>query len=180
MLEIRIHSRGGQGGVTASKLLAQAAFLEGKYSTAFPLYGAERRGAPVTSFTRISDHDIKVVSQIYEPDIVVVLDDSIMDLVNVTEGLKDGGLLLVNTDNVDRLRDPKFSRFRVARANVTDVALSLGLVLSGNPILNTPILGALARLGVIKLESAEKAIRDMFEDERNVQAARSAYEKVIA
>jgi pyruvate ferredoxin oxidoreductase gamma subunit len=180
MLEIRIHSRGGQGGVTASKLLAQAAFLEGKYSTAFPLYGAERRGAPVTSFTRISDHDIKVVSQIYEPDIVVVLDDSIMDLVNVTEGLKDGGLLLVNTDNGDRLRDPKFSRFRVARANVTDVALSLGLVLSGNPILNTPILGALARLGVIKLESAEKAIRDMFEDERNVQAARSAYEKVIA
>ncbi|AFD00508.1 pyruvate ferredoxin oxidoreductase, gamma subunit [Methanocella conradii HZ254] len=180
MLEIRIHSRGGQGGVTASKLLAQAAFLEGKYSTAFPLYGAERRGAPVTSFTRISDHDIKVVSQIYEPDIVVVLDDGIMDLVDVTEGLKDGGLLLVNTDNGDKLKGPKYSKFRVARVNVTDIALSLGLVLSGNPILNTPILGALARLGVVKLESAEKAIRDMFEDERNVQAARAAYEKVIA
>ncbi|MDI6896203.1 2-oxoacid:acceptor oxidoreductase family protein [Methanocella conradii] len=180
MLEIRIHSRGGQGGVTASKLLAQAAFLEGKYSTAFPLYGAERRGAPVTSFTRISDHDIKVVSQIYEPDIVVVLDDSIMDLVDVTEGLKDGGLLLVNTDNGDKLKGPKYGKFRVARVNVTDVALSLGLLLSGNPILNTPILGALARLGVVKLESAEKAIRDMFEDERNVQAARAAYEKVIA
>lgn len=180
MLEIRIHSRGGQGGVTASKLLAQAAFLEGKYSTAFPLYGAERRGAPVTSFTRISDHDIKVVSQIYDPDIVVVLDDSIMDLVDVTEGLKDGGLLLVNTDNGDKLKGPKYGKFRVARVNVTDIALSLGLVLSGNPILNTPILGALARLGVVKLESAEKAIRDMFEDERNVKAARVAYEKVIA
>ncbi|WP_174591686.1 2-oxoacid:acceptor oxidoreductase family protein [Methanocella conradii] len=180
MLEIRIHSRGGQGGVTASKLLAQAAFLEGKYSTAFPLYGAERRGAPVTSFTRISDHDIKVVSQIYEPDIVVVLDDSIMDLVDVTEGLKERGLLLVNTDNGDKLKGPKYGKFRVARVNVTDVALSLGLVLSGNPILNTPILGALARLGVVKLESAEKAIRDMFEDERNVKAARAAYEKVIA
>jgi pyruvate ferredoxin oxidoreductase gamma subunit len=180
MLEIRIHSRGGQGGVTASKLLAQAAFLEGKYSTAFPLYGAERRGAPITSFTRISDQEIKVSSQIYDPDIVVVLDDSIMDLVDVTVGLKDGGLLLVNTDNGKKLKDPKFEKFRIARVNVTDIALSLGLVLSGNPILNTPILGALANLGVVKLDSAIKAIKDTFDDERNVMAAEAAYEKVIA
>jgi len=112
MLEIRIHSRGGQGGVTASKLLAQAAFLEGKYGTAFPLYGAERRGAPVTSFTRISDQDIKVYSQVYNPDIVVVLDDSIMDLVDVTVGLKEGGLLLVNTHHDEKLKDPRYKKFR--------------------------------------------------------------------
>jgi pyruvate ferredoxin oxidoreductase gamma subunit len=179
MLEIRIHSRGGQGGVTASKLLAQAAFLEGKYGTAFPLYGAERRGAPVTSFTRISDQDIKVVSQVYNPDIVIVLDDTIMDLVDVTVGLKEGGLLVVNTENGEKLKDPKYKKFKIARVNVTDIALSLGLVLSGNPILNTPIVGAMAKLGVVKLESAEKAIRDMFSDERNVKAAEAAYEKVI-
>ncbi len=179
MLEIRFHSRGGQGGVTASKLLAQAAFLEGKYGTAFPFYGAERRGAPVMAFTRISDKEIKISSQVYDPDIVVVLDDSIMDLVDVTVGLKEGGLLLVNTQHVAKLKDPRYKKFKIASVNVTDIALSEGLVLSGNPILNTPILGALAKLGVVKLDSAEKAIKDMFDDERNVKAARAAYEKVV-
>lgn len=176
MLEIRFHSRGGQGGVTASKLLAQAAFFEGKNSTAFPLYGAERRGAPITSFTRIAEEEIKVSSQIYRPDIVVVLDDSILDLVNVTDGLKPGGLLVVNTNHNTKL--PK-GDFRVATVNVTDIAINLGLILSGNPILNTPILGALARLDIVKLDSALTAIREMFNDERNVQAAKDAYEKVV-
>lgn len=176
MLEIRFHSRGGQGGVTASKLLAQAAFLEGKYSTAFPLYGAERRGAPITSFTRISQDEIKISSQIYQPDIVVVLDDSILDLVNVTDGLKPGGLLIVNTSDLSRL--PK-GDFKVATVNVTDIALNMGLVLSGNPILNTPILGALAKLNVVSLDAALAAIKDMFSDDRNVNAAKEAYEKVV-
>lgn len=175
MLEIRIHSRGGQGGVTASKLLAQAAFAEGKYSMAFPLYGAERRGAPVVSFTRISDEEIKVSSQVYSPDMVIVLDDSIMDLIDVTDGLKPGGTLVVNTDNADKL--PK-DKFKVVTVNVTDVALSTGLLLSGSPILNTPILGALAKLDVVKLDSALKAIKDTFDDEKNLIAAKAAYEKV--
>lgn len=176
MQEIRFHSRGGQGGVTASKLLAQAAFLEGKYSTAFPLYGAERRGAPITSFTRISEEDIKISSQIYQPDIVVVLDDSILDLVNVTDGIKPGGLLIVNTSDLARI--PK-GDFRVATVNVTDIALKTGLVLSGNPILNTPILGALAGLGIVRLDSALAAIKETFSDERNLNAAKEAYEKVV-
>jgi len=176
MQEIRFHSRGGQGGVTASKLLAQAAFLEGKYSTAFPLYGAERRGAPITSFTRISEDDIKISSQIYQPDIVVVLDDSILDLVNVTDGIKPGGLLIVNTSDFARI--PK-GDFRVATVNVTDIALKTGLVLSGNPILNTPILGALAGLGIVRLDSALAAIKETFSDERNLNAAKEAYEKVV-
>lgn len=176
MQEIRFHSRGGQGGVTASKLLAQAAFLEGKYSTAFPLYGAERRGAPITSFTRISEEDIKISSQIYQPDIVVVLDDSILDLVNVTDGIKPGGLLIVNTSDLARI--PK-GDFKVATVNVTDIALKTGLVLSGNPILNTPILGALAGLGIVRLDSALAAIKETFSDERNLNAAKEAYEKVV-
>ena len=162
--------------MTASKLLAQAAFLEGKYSTAFPLYGAERRGAPITSFTRISEEDIKISSQIYQPDIVVVLDDSILDLVNVTDGMKPGGLLIINTSDLSRI--PK-GDFKVATVNVTDIALKMGLVLSGNPILNTPILGALAGLGIVKLDSALAAIKETFSDERNVNAAKEAYEKVV-
>lgn len=176
MQEIRWHSRGGQGGVTASKLLAQAAFLEGKHSTAFPVYGAERRGAPIMSFTRISDEEIKVSSQIYNPDIVIVLDDTILDLVNVTEGLKPGGMLIVNTSHNARLPS---GDFKVVTVNVTDIALNLGLTLSGAPILNTPILGALARLGIVRLESALAAIRDTFSDEKNVNAAKEAYEKVV-
>jgi pyruvate ferredoxin oxidoreductase gamma subunit len=176
MQEIRWHSRGGQGGVTASKLLAQAAFLEGKHSTAFPVYGAERRGAPIMSFTRISDDEIKVSSQIYNPDIVIVLDDTILDLVNVTEGLKPGGMLIVNTSHNARLPG---GDFKIVTVNVTDIALNLGLTLSGAPILNTPILGALARLGIVRLESALAAIRDTFSDEKNVNAAKEAYEKVV-
>ncbi len=94
----------------------------------------------------------------------------------MTVGLTEGGLLLVNTDNWEKLKDPKYKKFKIARVNVTDIALSLGLVLSGNPILNTPILGAMAKLGVVKLDSAVSAIKDMFDDERNVRAAEAAYE----
>jgi pyruvate ferredoxin oxidoreductase gamma subunit len=87
MFEIRIHSRGGQGGVTAARLLAMAALHDGKYATACPFYGAERRGAPVVSFVRIDDHPIKVYSQIRQPDLVVVLDASVMETVFVLHGL---------------------------------------------------------------------------------------------
>ena len=91
MFEIRIHSRGGQGGVTAARLLALAAIHDGKYATAAPFYGAERRGAPIVSFVRIDDKPIKVYSQIKKPDMVVVLDASVMDVVDVLQGLKSGG-----------------------------------------------------------------------------------------
>ena len=91
MYEIRIHSRGGQGGVTAARLLALAAFRDGKYATACPFYGAERRGAPVVSYVRIDDRPIRVYSQIRNPDLVVVLDPSVMEVVDVLHGLKVGG-----------------------------------------------------------------------------------------
>src|SRR5512136_2373000 len=97
MFEIRIHSRGGQGGVTAARLLALAAIHDGKYATAAPFYGAERRGAPIVSFVRIDDKPIKVYSQIKRPDMVVVLDASVMDTVDVLQGLKRGGKVLVNS-----------------------------------------------------------------------------------
>ncbi len=98
MFEIRLHSRGGQGGVTAAKLIAYAAFLDGKHATATPLYGAERRGgAPVVSFIRIDDEPIRTYSQIRNPDLVIVLDESIMELVDVLHGIKPDGEVLINS-----------------------------------------------------------------------------------
>ena len=103
MYEIRIHSRGGQGGVTAARLLALAAFRDGKYATACPFYGAERRGAPVVSYVRIDDRPIRVYSQIRNPDLVIVLDPSVMEVVDVLHGLKSGGKVLINGTNAEKI-----------------------------------------------------------------------------
>lgn len=170
MYEIRIHSRGGQGGVTAARLLALAAFRDGKYATACPFYGAERRGAPVVSFVRIDDEPIKIYSQIHEPDLVVVLDTSIMDVVDVLQGLKDDGTVLLNSTHP--LDGCAASCLHV---DLTGIALAEDLVIAGSPILNTPVLGALAKMGVITLPSAKEAIRETFADGRNVQVAEAAY-----
>ncbi len=97
MIEIRWHGRGGQGAVTSVELLALAAIEEGKYAQGFPSFGPERRGAPVAAFNRVDDRQIKVRSGIYHPDVVIVLDEGLVGLVNVTEGLKPGGILLIST-----------------------------------------------------------------------------------
>ena len=173
MYEIRIHSRGGQGGVTAARLLALAAIHDGKYATACPFYGAERRGAPIVSFVRIDDRPIKVYSQIKKPDMVVVLDASVMDVVDVLLGLKKGGKVLINSTS-----KKDFAGFTSGHVDLTGIALRENLVVAGSPILNTPVLGALARLGIISVDSAKKSIREMFSDERNVMAAEAAYREM--
>lgn len=173
MYEVRIHSRGGQGGVTAARLLALAAFRDGKYATACPFYGAERRGAPVVSFVRIDDEPIKIYSQIHEPDLVVVLDTSIMDVVDVLQGLKGEGTALLNSAHT--LEGCAATCLHV---DLTGIALATDLVIAGSPILNTPVLGALAKMGVVTLPSVQTAIREMFADERNVRAAGAAYEEL--
>lgn len=170
MYEIRIHSRGGEGGVTAARLLALAAFRDGKYATACPLYGAERRGAPVVSYVRIDDHPIRVYSQIRNPDLVVVLDHSVMDAVDVLHGLKPGGRVLINARKAEEIPG-----HRTCLVDLTGIALSLELVVAGSPVLDTPVLGALAKLGIISIESAKAAIGEMFSDERNIRAAEAAY-----
>ena len=175
MFEIRIHSRGGQGGVTAARLLAMAALYDGKYATACPFYGAERRGAPVVSFVRIDDHPIKVYSQIRDPDLVVVLDASVMDVVDVLHGLKKGGRVLINSAHKQ-----EFPGYVTSNVDLTGIALKEKLVVAGSPILNTPVLGALAAMKIISVESATKAIRDMFADERNVSAAKAAHRELSA
>jgi pyruvate ferredoxin oxidoreductase gamma subunit len=173
MYEIRIHSRGGQGGVTAARLLADAAFRDGKYATASPFYGAERRGAPVVSFVRIDDRPIRIYSQIEHPDLVVVLDPSIMDSVDILQGLKEDGSVFINSS-----RPSVIAGHPTCQADLTGIAIAHHLVIAGSPVLNTPLIGALARMGIVTLEAATDAIRDMFPDERNVAAAKAVYEEL--
>ncbi|MFA4877326.1 MAG: 2-oxoacid:acceptor oxidoreductase family protein [Methanoregula sp.] len=170
MFEIRIHSRGGQGGVTAARLFALAAIHDGKYATACPFYGAERRGAPIVSFVRIDDRPIKIYSQIKKPDMVIVLDASVMDVVDVLQGLKKSGKVLINS-----AQPREFAGFSSVHVDLTGIALKENLVVAGSPILNTPVLGALAKMGLISVDSARQAIREMFSDERNVKAAEATY-----
>jgi len=173
MFEIRIHSRGGQGGVTAARLLALAAIHDGKYATVCVFYGPQRRGAPVSSFVRIDDFPIKIYSHIQKPDLVVVLDASVMELVDVFQGLKKGGRIFINSAEEEDL--PGYS---TSHADLTRIALKENLIIAGYPILNPPLLGTLAKMGIISLNSARKSILEMFPDERNVRAVEAAYKEI--
>ncbi len=182
MLEIRFHGRGGQGAVIASELLAQAAFLDGKWPQSFPFFGVERRGAPVTAYARVAAEPIRVRTEITEPDVVVVLDPGLLAATPVTDGLKSGGLLLVNTRRpVEALVAP--SGVRRAAVDATRIALGHSLGSTTMPIVNTAMLGALARsVGVVSLEALSRAI-DQFvpaQPEENRRAARDGYTTVRA
>jgi len=180
MLEIRFHGRGGQGAVVASNILAIAAFKEGKDVQSFPYFGVERRGSPVTAFTRIDTKPIMLRSQIYTPDYVVVMDPSLLKNLEkeITAGLKPDGLMLINT----KLKTISLqTKARVALVNATEIALRHGLGTGVAPIVNTAILGAFARAtNVVKLESIVESIRETvtLKTESNIQAAKDSYEKV--
>ena len=133
------------------------------------------RFAPIVSFVRIDDKPIKVYSQIRQPDMVVVLDESVMDVVDVLHGLRKGGRIFLNSPV-----NKEFAGFECKNVDLTGIALRENLVVAGSPILNTPVLGALAKMGVITADSAKKAIREMFSDERNVKAAEAAYKEMSA
>ena len=176
MYEIRIHSRGGQGGVTAARMIATAAVLDGKFATACPFYGAERRGAPVVSFVRINSEPVKIYSQIHSPDMVIILDQTIMDTINVLDGLKKGGSMFINTCN-DNIKFP--DDFTVFKSDLTGIAIQEKLIVSGNPILNTPLIGAMSRIGIFTQKSGIDAINELFSDDpRNASAAKKAYTEV--
>lgn len=171
MTQIRWHSRGGQGGMTASQLLAEAGFRDGKETTAFSFYGAERRGAPVTSFNRVADTPVKLYSQVAHPDLVVVLDDSLVELEDVTDGLEPDGTIVLNTTETD----PVDFEGRTIVVDATEIALDLDLTADGNPLVNTPMLGAVARTDAANIETVAAVIRERF-DEANAEAARRAHE----
>lgn len=179
--EIRIHGRGGQGGVTAAELLTRAAFKEGKWVQAIPFFGAERRGAPVKAFARLSTEPILVRSQVYSPDYVIVLDSGLLDLVDITEGLKKDGIVIVNTRK--KPEELNIQHARVATVDATGIALELQLLVAGLPVLNTTMLGAFARATEeVKLESVIQAIKDTWTGaagEKNAKAAELAYERLV-
>ena len=178
MLEIRWHGRGGQGAVTSVEMLALAAIGEGKYAQGFPSFGPERRGAPVAAFTRIDDKRIKVRSAIYNPDVVVVLDSSLVNLVNVTEGLKSDGTLVVNTTkSPEELKKELNFQGKVATIDASRIAWEeLGV-----PITNTTMLGALIKaVRLVKLDSAKAPMEHRFGRiaNKNLAALNRAYEEV--
>ncbi len=182
MIEIRMHGRGGQGTVVASKVLADAAFKDGKYAQSFPQYGVERRGAPVTAFTRIADSekDLIVRSFIYEPDHVVVLDPTLLATQNILEGLKKGGWVVINTPEAPETFDIP-DDYKVATVDAASIAVKWRLGSKTQPIVNTAILGAFSRVtGIVSLEALEKAILENapVKKEENVNAAKEAFESV--
>jgi 2-oxoisovalerate ferredoxin oxidoreductase gamma subunit len=181
VLEIRFHGRGGQGAVVASTILAEALFEEGKNVQAFPYFGVERRGAPVTAFLRMDDRPIRIRSEISEPDVVVVLDTFLMKHINVVGGLKPDGKILINSgkppgDFRDGIKQT------VATVDATGIAISHGVGSRNTPIVNTAILGGLVRLlGIVKMDSVVNAIKSSVpvKKEENAAAALEAYERTV-
>jgi len=178
--EIRIHGRGGQGSVTAAEVLVHAAFFEGKWVQAFPYFGAERRGAPVKAFARISSEPLLVHSQVYSPDYVIVLDPYIYKVVEVTEGMRKNGILVMNTKK--RPEEIGLGGWRVATVDATGIALELNLLVAGSPVVNTSILGAFAKAtGEVRLDNVLKAVRETWSGgagEKNARATELAYERL--
>lgn len=177
MIEIRFHGRGGQGAVTGVRILASAIHMDGKYTQAIPQYGTERRGAPVVAFCRIASTRIRERDLVHEPDIIVVLDPLLSRTVDVTQGLKDGGIALIN--HPGSYKETGLSgNFKVATVDATKIALET----LGRPITNTAILGALAKVtGLVKMESLEETIKEEFPErilKSNIMAMRKAYDGV--
>jgi pyruvate ferredoxin oxidoreductase gamma subunit len=179
MKEIRIHGRGGQGSVTAAELLAVAAFEDGKFSQAFPAFGVERRGAPVMAFVRLDDKPIRLRSQIYEPDYVIVQDATLVDVVDVARGTKPEGFILINTE-----KSPEHFKM-VTKASIKTLdATKLAMDFIGKPIVNTTLIGAFAGVsGMIKPESIKNAVMERFPGkvgEKNADAIQAAYDMMEA
>ena len=178
MIEIRFHGRGGQGAVTAAEILAKAVFEENKYTQAFPSFGVERRGAPVTAFTRISEEPIRRRYQIYEPKYVVVLDETLANVVNLTSGLQDDGAVLINTprETIPSLEEQNIETYTV---DATQIALDN----IGRNIVNTIMLGYLsAKTGVVSIDSLLTTIKSTFKGpvaETNIKATEYIYEQNV-
>ena len=179
MLEIRFHGRGGQGAVTSAELIALAAISEGKYAMAFPSFGPERRGAPVQAFVRISNEPIKIRAEVKQPDIVVIFEHRLIGIADVTSGLKDNGIVIVNSKrNPQEIKSELGNKWRVATVD----AMSIATETIGAPIVNTTMLGAIARAtNIVQLESLVEPLKHRFEEraDRNFAACKRAYEQTL-
>lgn len=181
MYEIRFHGRGGQGAVVASTVLASAFFREGKFVQAFPAFGAERRGAPVFAFTRVSEQRIRERFGIYEPDCLIILDSSLTRREGIVSGLKAGQWIIINSDK----KPDEFAflgRFRVATLDADSISMKYGLGSAAVPIVNTTILGAFSKAtGMVRIESVVDAVKEHapYKPENNAKAAQEAFGAVV-
>jgi pyruvate ferredoxin oxidoreductase gamma subunit len=157
MVEIRFHGRGGQGAVTSAELTALAAIEEGKYAQAFPSFGPERRGAPVMAFVRVSETPIVTREKVYEPNIVIVLDPTLLKIVNVEAGLQKGGIVILNTSkSAEQVRKETGIKAKLAIVDASKIAMETMRV----PITNTTMLGALVKAaGVVELGGLTNPIK---------------------
>jgi len=181
IIDIRFHGRGGQGVVTASRIAAEAALVEDKYVHAFPAFGPERAGAPIEGFTRISSQEFTIKTEIQYPDVIVILDPTLIGTVNLGKGLKEGGVVIANfAGSMDELKKKiaikqKAKYYKVDATKIANEEL-------GRPITNTVMLGALIKItGVVDLENVCKATTDRFKGaigEKNEKAIRRAYSEV--
>ncbi len=177
MIEVRLHGRGGQGAVTSAELLANAAIEGGKYAQAFPNFGPERRGAPLMAFFRISEERIRTRNVIYKPDLVLVLDPSLLRMVDVCSGLKDEGIVICNTKHTcDEIREELGFTHKLATVNANKIAKEeLGVVIT-----NTTMIGALIKASnLLALDDLVEPLNRRFGRiaERNVNAMRRAYKE---
>lgn len=175
MKEIRIHGRGGMGAVKAAEALVYAAVMDQKYGNSIPFFGFERQGAPVTAFVRISEEPIRPKNRVYHPDIIIVLDPTIMNAVNVFEGVKENGVLVLNTTHKpEELNLPK----EISKVAVLD-ATKIALDLIGRPITNTVMLGAFCKTtGLVSVDEVAKKVEELW-GAKNKEALYQGYESVV-
>ncbi len=180
--EMRIHGRGGQGAVIASKVLASALFREGFSVQAFPAFGVERRGAPVTAFLRVSQGPILLRCEITSPHDLIILDPTLIKAIDVTQGLAPMGTILINTDRGPDAYASLARQFRVSLVDASGIARKFGLGSKTQPIVNTAILGAFAAdSGLVSLEATCEAIAEAIPGraDQNIAAAREAARSVV-
>ena len=183
MFQIRIHGRGGQGVVTAAELLSVSAFLEGEFAQAFPSFGSERTGAPVMAFCRIDQRPIRLREPVINPDALIVQDPTLLQQVDLFDGLSSGGYILLNsTRSFEELGIAEFTGRFPAHHCRTVPASELAMKYVGRPLPNAALLGAFSGVtGLLKIESVIAAIRDRFPAkiaEANASAAQAAYDSV--
>jgi pyruvate ferredoxin oxidoreductase gamma subunit len=175
MIEIRIHGRGGQGNVAAAELLSIAAFKDGKFSQAFPSFGAERVGAPVQAFVRIDDKKVRTREDVRHPDYLIVQDENLLETVPILDGLKADGLILVNSE-----KKPEDLQLKTTASVVTIPATEIALEIIGRPIPNAIMIGAFCSVtGLVSLNAVQEAIMGKFPGrvgENNVAALERAHE----
>lgn len=172
--EIRIHGRGGQGSVTAAEVLAKAAFLDGLMSQAFPAFGSERMGAPVRAFCRLSDRPIRSRSEIHTPDYCIVQDATLLETVDVFEGVKAGGVVILNTEKPGEVKVPAGATLKA----VAGTRIAMDVI--GRPIPNMVMVGAFAgTTGLVSLKSLKAAVKERFGGkvgDLNAEAVEKAYQ----